>query len=61
MLAGLEVLEPELGFTLSVIDVDSSPELAERFGSLVPVLMRDSHEVCRYFLDPVAVRQQLQR
>ena len=61
MRSGLEALEPELGFSLSVIDVDASPQLAERYGRLVPVLMLGEHEVCRYFLDPVAVRQQFQR
>jgi glutaredoxin len=61
MLAGLEALEPELGFSLSVIDVDASPQLAERYGSLVPVLMLGDQEVCRYFLDPAAMRQQFER
>lgn len=61
MRVGLEALEPELGFSLSVIDVDTSPQLAGRYGRLVPVLMRGDHEVCRYFLDPVAVRQQFER
>jgi len=61
MLAGLELLGPELGFAITVIDVDSSAQLAERYGRLVPVLMLGDQEVCHYFLDPVALRQLIQR
>jgi hypothetical protein len=41
---------------LEVIDVDGSPELEERFGELVPVLLVDGREVCHYILDHRALR-----
>ncbi len=37
---------------LSLVDVDSSPELQRRYGELVPVLSGlEGVEICRYFLD----------
>jgi hypothetical protein len=37
---------------LSLVDVDSRPELQRRYGELVPLLAaQDGVEICRYFLD----------
>ena len=44
-------LPAELGFQLSVLDVDRNPELTARFNELVPVLMHEGHELARYRLD----------
>jgi hypothetical protein len=44
-------LPEELGFELSVLDVDMNPELTERFNELVPVLMHEEYELARYRLD----------
>lgn len=59
MLAGLQSLQAELGFTLATVDIDASPVLASRYGTRVPVLVQDGEEVCHYFLDSGALRQRL--
>lgn len=56
MLRDLAPLGDELGIELEVVDVDADPELQARYGALVPVLAAGGHELCRYFLDPAAVR-----
>jgi hypothetical protein len=45
---------------LEVVDVDATPELEERFGELVPVLLRDGVEVCHYVLDRSALETSLE-
>jgi thioredoxin reductase (NADPH) len=45
----------KLGFQLKTVDVDSDPELVERFDTLVPVLMAGDQEICHYFLDEKAL------
>lgn len=40
------------GLALSLVDVDSSPPLAERFGDVVPVLLRDGLPVAKVRLRP---------
>lgn len=46
------------GIAFDEIDVDSSGELKERYGQFVPVLTDgDGKELCRYRLDPAALRQ----
>lgn len=59
MLAILSEWQAELGFEVERIDVDSAPELAARYGAMVPVLVHDSSEVCRFFLDLDALRRAL--
>ena len=59
MLATLVQWQAELGFEIERIDVDSAPELAARYGAKVPVLVHDSIEVCRFFLDLEALRRAL--
>ena len=59
MEVALGPLQEELGFALETVDVDSDPELEERLGELVPVLMAGDRELCHYFLDPQAVRAYL--
>jgi hypothetical protein len=36
---------------VSVVDVDSDPELARRFGLKVPVLLLDDSVICHYTLN----------
>lgn len=43
-------------FDIESIDVDSNGELRERYGSLVPVIEGNGKELCRYYLDEVALR-----
>lgn len=59
MEVALEPLGRELGFTVETVDVDTDPELEERLGELVPVLMAGDRELCHYFLDAQAVRAYL--
>jgi hypothetical protein len=59
MQAGLADLLGERGLPLSIVDVDSDPALAQRYGHLLPVLTLDGETVCHYFLDPQAVLQRL--
>lgn len=59
MLAALEPLRGEFGFTLEVVDVDSDPLLEQRFGERVPVLVHGAKELCHYHLDTTAVTEYL--
>jgi len=40
---------------LERVDVDAFPELAARYGDLVPVLMEGEVEICHYHLDEAAL------
>jgi glutaredoxin len=52
MLATLAELETAEAIpTVTVIDVDSDPELERRFGLKVPVLLLDGSVVCHYTLN----------
>jgi glutaredoxin len=57
----LEIWRRELGFELERRDVDRHDEWRQRYGSLVPVLFDGDHEVCRYFLDLVALKRAVGR
>jgi len=49
-LALVPLLE-EVGAEVDVIDVDSDPLLEKDYGELVPVLLHDKVELCRFVLD----------
>jgi len=53
------------GVAVAEIDVDAHPELEDRFGDLVPVLLlgapADGVELCHYRLDAAAVEAALAR
>ena len=51
----------ESGFQLQAVDVDNSPELQSRFGTLVPVLASGKGIICNYYLDPIALNAFLQQ
>ncbi|HEX7115011.1 MAG TPA: glutaredoxin family protein [Steroidobacter sp.] len=53
------LIGPEAARQVQVIDVDSDPELARRYGSKVPVLMADGEFVCAWRLDEQRVRAHL--
>ena len=57
MLRDLLPLREELGIQVEVVDVDAVRELQVRYDALVPVLADGPRELCRYFLDPAAVRR----
>jgi len=48
--------QPSLNFTLKMVDIDEDPVLVSEFGTKVPVLMHEDHEICHYFLDPQALQ-----
>lgn len=55
----LRQLRPELDFEVIVRDVDDHPEWTAEYGDKVPLLLAQDGEVCRYFLDPQALRSHL--
>ena len=59
MVSTLSEWKEELGFEIERIDVDTSPGLAARYGTRVPVLAYGSIEVCHYFLDLDALHRTL--
>ena len=46
-------------FSVTVIDVDTSPQLIEQYGTQVPVVTCGQQQICHYFLDQAAVLQVL--
>ncbi len=59
LLQQLFELQRSYSFHIKEIDVDSSPQLIEQYGSLVPVVTRDGKQICHYFLDQTAILQVL--
>ena len=51
-MAELQSLQNRWQFEVETRDIDSEPELRERFNTLVPVLAIGGEEICHYFLDP---------
>ncbi len=52
MLEELALLETEGRIpAITLVDVDSDPELARRFGLMVPVLLLDGSVICHYTLN----------
>lgn len=59
MLVGLQELQDRQSFALEVIDIETRPALAVRFGEYVPVLMHGERELCHYHLDSAIVTDYL--
>lgn len=57
----LTALEAQQGFSLTLVDVDSHPALAARYGHKVPVLVGGDEEICHYFLDQEQLAEYLGR
>ena len=53
-----ELFEPG-SFGVERVDIDADPGLRARYDTEVPVLALGERELCRHFLDPVAVREGL--
>ncbi|MHB0992150.1 MAG: glutaredoxin family protein [Burkholderiales bacterium] len=55
----LEKLLPyqtQYGIRINAVDIDTDPELEERYGPYIPVLTgADDTEICHYFLDDAAL------
>lgn len=56
MQAELEKFSSVLDFTLKIIDIGEDSALINAYGTKVPVLMHENHEICHYFLDPQALK-----
>ena len=59
MRAALEPLLVEFDAQVHVVDIDADPALEVRYNELVPVLVCDGVELCRYHLDEERVRAAL--
>ena len=59
MVAQLGELFAPGSFVLERIDVDRDPALRARYGPDVPVLSEGGSELCRHFLDALAVSERL--
>jgi len=61
LIAGLRSMQARHDFDFEVVDVDRHPELEEKWGDKVPVVLDGQIEVCRYHLDIDAVDARLAR
>ena len=61
LLAGLKQFQGRYSFDIEVIDVDRHPELEEKWGDKVPVLLDGDRELCHYYLDVAVVDARLAR
>ncbi len=59
LLQQLYELQQVHDFSITVIDVDASPQLIEQYGTQVPVVTCGQQQICHYFLDQAAVLQVL--
>ena len=57
----LAPLAIEFGASVSIIDVDTGPELEALYGERVPVLLHEGNELCHYFLEIAKVRDYLSK
>jgi thioredoxin reductase (NADPH) len=55
MIAALEELQARLPFRFNIVDIDRDDELRSRYNALVPVLVGNGEEICRYHLDQAAL------
>ena len=59
MEVALAPLAEEFGASVTVLDLDSEPQLEARYDELVPVLLHGESEICHYFLDEAKTREYL--
>jgi len=59
MLQALQGLQHDMGFEISLVDIDCDPELRQRYDEWVPVLCLAGLEICHYQLDIDALKQAL--
>ncbi len=59
MAQALERLRPVLDFEVTSVDIDTNPELRQRYDTRVPVLVVDGVEICYYFLEEQRLREHL--
>ncbi len=56
LLDALSPLAREYDLSVQVIDVDEHPDLEEKWGELVPVVLAGDRALCHYHLDEQAIR-----
>jgi len=61
MIEALRKLQGLFHFEITVIDIDTDPELARRHGEKVPVLTHGGRELCHYRLEPAIVTAYLSK
>jgi len=61
LVTALKRFQGRYDFDIEVVDVDSNPQLEEKWGDKVPVLLDGNLEICHYFLDHEAVDARLGR
>ncbi len=56
MIQALQCLQKDKAFEFEIVDIDTKPELVERYGTMVPVLVsqEDNTEICYYQLNMAA-------
>ena len=59
MIAGLRILQARFRFSIEIVDVDADPDLEDRYGEDVPVLLHGARELCRHRLDSALVTDYL--
>jgi glutaredoxin len=59
--AVLEAVRRERAFELEVVDVDTSPELQDRYGGEVPVVLVAGRKAFKFRVDADALRLHLDR
>ncbi len=57
----LEQVLPGYGLPWTSVDVDGEPGLRERFGEVVPVLLRDGRPVAKVRVDPTRLKRIIRR
>jgi len=57
LLQQLTLLQQAHDFNIIEIDVDSSSQLIDQYGSQVPVVTCGDEQICHYFLDQAAILQ----
>lgn len=57
MIHALQSMQEQSAFKFEVINIDTDPQLASRYGERVPVLLtfKDGPEICHYHLDQTAL------
>ena len=61
LITALKQFQGRYSFDIEIVDIDQRPELEERWGDKVPVLLDGDLEICHYFLDHDAVDARLDR
>ncbi|HEY4824373.1 MAG TPA: glutaredoxin family protein [Solirubrobacteraceae bacterium] len=59
-MAALRVLQAELGFGLSELDIDQDEALQRAYFERVPVIALDGEELFDYFIDEALLRERLE-